>query len=240
MMTETPSLPPALPLGPCEKPCGDEPCHEGDCEGKGKQEAGRLPLWQRFMKTGLFNTLDLCFDDVYSEPKKILIVGGCRQRDLAQHIALLLPAAEIVLIDPDEAEVRAAEEEICCRFKFITSPLEALPFEDEAFDLTLAHHFAGYAEQWPQALSEISRVTRKNLFLSVQNPLWIQVFKLLPGFSKAMQALGTVPAAQAPSRFDLLSRLRLYAKVKTRLAPLPWTVYMTEMRPDRQEKTVLS
>src|SRR5689334_16894962 len=113
MLTDPHSQP--LPLtvegfGPCGQPC-DHPCDE-PCEDKQAKQS----RWTQWLRDSIFNALDVCFDDVYREPKKILIVGGCRQMALSQHIALLLPAAEITLVDPDDAVVERAKAEICCRF----------------------------------------------------------------------------------------------------------------------------
>ena len=55
-----------------------------------------------------------------------------------------------------------------------------------------------------------------------------------------MTELGMEIPAYPPSRFDVLSHLRLYTKIKTMLTPLPWTVLMTEMKPMREEKLVLA
>ncbi len=239
MPDSTASLPDApgpIKIGSC-----GEPCHDCDkpCDEHPKQAAG-TSLWTRFLKASLFNTLDLCFDDVYQEPKRILIVGGCRQLDLSQHIALLLPAAEIVLVDPDEAEAKRAEAEICCRFKFVAAPLEKLPFETESFDLTIAHNFLAYSGQWEQSLFEICRVTKHNLMFSVHRPLVWGLMKHLGGLSQAMRSLGIEFPQRLPESYDLLTRLYLFARIKTRLNPFPWTVYMSEMRPMREEKLVLA
>jgi SAM-dependent methyltransferase len=222
--------------GPCGQPC-DHPCDE-PCDDHAA--AGKESRWYRWLKSSLFNTLDVCFDDVYREPKKILIVGGCRQMDLSQHIALMLPAAEIFLVDPDEAIVQKAQEEICCRFKFITSPLEQLPFEANTFDLTLAHNFFAYPDRWQDALSELGRVTQGNLFLTLHRPILWSLAKRLSSFKVAMKELGIEIPTKLPAKFEFLTHLRLYAKVKTLLPTFPWTVYMTEMRPIREERLVLS
>jgi SAM-dependent methyltransferase len=203
-------------------------------------ESGRESRLFRWLKASLLNTLDLCFDDVYREPKRILIVGGCRQIPLAQHLALLLPAAEITLVDADEAVVQQAKEAICCRFRFVAAPLEALPFEPDAFDLTIAHNLPAYAEDWKRVLSELGRVTERNLLVSVHRPRLWSLAARLGGFRDAMRRMGTpdVPA-HPPESHEWLTRLYLYARVKTRLSPFPWTVYMTEMRPLREERLVL-
>lgn len=227
------SLPEGLHLGSCGQPC-DKPCDEPCADHPAATGDSR---WKKFLKASLFNTLDLCFDDVYAEPKTILIVGGCRQRDLAQHIALLLPAADIVVVDPDEQQVAKAKAEICCRFKFVHAPLEALPFEAGAFDLTIAHNFPAYPQaNWQRALSEVCRVTGKNLMVSVHRPVLWSLLRRLPGFCPAMGQLGSVPPLHIPARAEWLTHLRLQAQIKTILTPPPWTVYMTAMKPDRIEK----
>lgn len=221
-------------MGPCEKPCDgcDEPCDERVSTATGR--------WAQWLKDSLINTLDICFDDVYQEPKKILIVGGCRQMDLSQHIALLLPAAEITLVDPDEAVAAKAKEEVCCRFKFIPASLEALPFERETFDLTIAHNFMAYPDDWKLALAELGRVTRGNLFISQHRPLVWGVAKRFGVLRQAMQSLGIEMPARLPDQFTFLSALYDFAKVKTKLAPFPWTVYMAAVNPRWEEKQVLA
>lgn len=237
MMSDPHSQPLSLTVegfGPCGQPC-DHPCDE-PCEEKQVKQS----RWTQWLRDSLFNTLDVCFDDVYREPKKILIVGGCRQMDLSQHIALLLPAAEITLVDSDEAVVERAKAEICCRFKFVTAPLEALPFDADQFDLTIAHNFFAYPQGWQSAMSELGRVTSENLFLSAHRPWLWALSRRIGGLSQAMQELGTELPNKVPETFDLLTHLTMYAKVKTKLAPFPWTVYMTQMRPVREEKLVLA
>lgn len=232
-------IPPVLEKGPCGQPC-EHPCDE-PCDDRPAADGTQVTSWWgKLFKSGLVNTLDVCFDDVYQEPKSILIVGGCRQRVLAQYIALLLPAADIVLVDTCPDEVRRAEEEICCRFKFVTTPLERLPFESESFDLTLAHNFFAYPQtSWEQALSELSRVTRRNLFISVHRPLLWSLMRRVGGVIGGLRELGLVLPETLPRRFDVLTHVRRYTKIKTMVAPLPWTVWMTEMKPLREEKLVL-
>lgn len=195
----------------------------------------------RVLEKTFYNAMDVCFDEVMAEPKRMLIVGGCRQRNLAQYLALLLPATEIVLVDPDEREAQKAQEEICCRFKFVAAPLEALPFEDNAFDLTIAHNFLAYPQaDWKKAVDELGRVTSANLLISHQRPLIWNVAKNLPGVRKALAAQGLVPPEKLPERYEFRSRLYMYSRVKTCLAPFPWTVYMAAMKPVKEEKLVLA
>lgn len=240
MNCDTHPHPPALldsPLGACGKPCDqtcDEPCAD-------KPSSIARSRWSHWINASLFNTLDLCFDEVYQEPKKILIVGGCRQMDWSQHVALLLPAAEIHLVDPDEAVVQRAQEEICCRFKFVTAPLDRLPYERDQFDLTLAHNLLALPQaDWTNTLAELARVTSANFMLSMHRPLLWAMASRLPGFSQGVQALGLQVPARLPAAGDFLTVLSRYAKVKAKFAPLAWTVYMTAVKPKWDEKLTLA
>ena len=223
-------------MGSCGKPCDgcNEPCDE--------RKAKFVSRWASWLNASLFNTLDLCFDDVYAEPKKILIVGGCRQMDLSQHIALLLPAAEITLVDPDAAVVTKAKEEVCCRFKFVPGSLEALPFERDTFDLTIAHNFMAYPQNWQLAMAELGRVTSGggNLMISQHRPWLWNVAKRFGALNEAMQSLGLDLPERLPSQFDFLTALCDFSKVKTKLAPFPWTVYMTAVKPRWEERLILA
>ena len=225
-----------LGMGSCGKPC--DSCEE-PCDERKAKFAGR---WAEWLKNSLINTLDVCFDDVYAEPKKILIVGGCRQMDLSQHIALLLPAAEITLVDPDEAVVAKAKEEVCCRFKFVPASLESLPFERDYFDLTIAHNFLAYPQNWQAAMAELGRVTAGsgNIFISQHRPLLWRLARKIGPLRAAMDSLGIEVPARLPDQYSFLSAIYQFATVKTKLAPFPWTVYMTAVRPRWEEKQVLA
>ncbi len=236
MITEPLSTTAIPSLGPCGKPC-DHPC-DSPCEAELCEKAASL--WTRLLKASLWNTLDVCFDDVYQEPKTILIVGGCRQMDLSQRLALLLPAADITLVDPDEAVAAKAKEEVCCRFKFIAAPLEALPFDTNAFDLVIAHNFLAYPQNWERAISELGRVTNKNLFFSTHRPWLSGIAQKIPGFTQGLFELGVELPEQLPEKVSILKHLTLYTKIKTKLTPFPWTVYMTQKKPAWEEKLVLN
>ena len=224
-------------LGPCGKPC-DQPCDEAD--GGCDQLNGELGALGHVLERTLFNAMDVCFDEVQAEPKRMLIVGGCRQRRLAQHLALLRPGTEIVLVDPSENEARQAEADICCRFKFIAAPMEALPFENESFDLTIAHNYFAFPENWGKGVDELCRVTKSNLLISHHRPLLWGVFGGIKPLQSALAAQGMKLPKHLPEKFDLQTRLYKHTRTKSCLAPFPWTMYMTAMKPVREERLVLA
>jgi SAM-dependent methyltransferase len=241
------AIPPVLKMGPCGEPC-DSPCDDhdhssGNASGDGPVKEPQSAIY-RSLKAGLVNAIDLCFDHVYEEPKRILMVGGCRQISLAQHIALMLPAVEITLVDADEAIVAATKEAICCRFKFVTTPLEKLPYPEGHFDLTIAHHFHAYPQDWKQALSEISRVTSKSMMISVPKTWQWKLSKLMgTNCQEALVVLGAAENSSCPSlpsQFDWLTQLTLYAKIKSRYSPFPWSFQMCQLNAMREERLILN
>lgn len=221
--------------GGCDKPCS-EPCSETASLNPSAENETKTVQW---VKNSVFNTLDLCFDEVYQEPKSILIPGGCRQIALAQHIALLLPAAEITLIDSCAGVVQKAKEEICCRFKFIETPLESLPFERNAFDLTIAHNYFAYPKDWKQGFSELCRVTESNLFFSIHRPLLWSIFGRLMGGDQTLEQLGMSLPKSLPEQNDMMKLFATTIKIKAKWNPFPWRGYMTHVKPGWDQKLTL-
>lgn len=222
---------------PCEKP--DSPCAgQGDCGGKGDCHQQKVSWLSGMIHTAFWNGIKLCFDQIEHPPKRILHIGGTRQRDLAQYLALLLPEADIVVLDTDEHQTQKAKEEVCCRFHFVTAALEELPFKDDMFDLTLGHHVFEYAQDWEAAMAEIGRVTTGNFLATVHMPWMWQMLSAFPFFQQAMQQQGLA----RPNRFEMntfLAHLNRYSKIKTLIEPWPWRFYMTKMRPVREKTLIL-
>jgi len=215
----------------CEATCDS-------AESCGKQKTATL--MGRGFFGALVNAVDLCFDDVYAEPRKILIAGGCRQRDLAQYIALLLPAPEITLVDPDSEIVRRTQEEICCRFKFVSAQLDELPFEDGTFDLVIAHNFFELTDvrnnHWKAALKELFRVTyadeqhQGNVMISHHRKALWGMLQRVPGMAGAMAQQGVALPPHLPDAEDVYEQLALQSRTVNTYSPLPWTVYMTHLK----------
>jgi len=177
-----------------------------------------------------YNAVDLAFDDVLKEPQKILMIGGCRQQAFAQHIALLLPAADITLVDPDAEIARAAKEKICCRFQFTSASLNELPFETEHFDLVFAHNLLELSGDYVPVISEIDRVTTRNhgnFLISHHRPKAWRAMALLPGFEDAMADIGTPSPLFAVSDHAIEGAIKQHAEIAQKLSPLPWRIYMT-------------
>lgn len=224
-------------VSPCSKPCDDpcsEPCAE-PCEEKRLETSGFLP---RLLNVGFKNALHIAFDELLAEPKRILMIGGCRQREFAKYLAFLLPATDIYVLDPDAKEVADAQAEICCRFKFVHASLEDLPFESDFFDLTLAHHLFQYVSDWEPAMAEIGRVSRSHFLFTAPRPNLWRTLTLLPGVKNAFKSEG-LAVPKAPEWSQVLTYLNRYGKIRAQMAPWPWNMYMVAMKPIKEERTIL-
>lgn len=222
---ERPLIQPQMANSPCGSPC-DSPCDEP----KESMLSGWSERWHRIQLSALYNAVDLAFDEVLKEPQKILMIGGCRQQDFAQHIALLLPAADITLVDPDAEIARAAKEKICCRFQFTSAPLNKLPFQTGEFDLVFAHNLLELSGDYAPVIDEISRVTTRNhgnFLISHHRPKAWRAMALLPGFEDAMNEIGTPSPLFAVSDNALETAIKQHADIAQKLSPLPWRIYMT-------------
>jgi SAM-dependent methyltransferase len=231
----------SLPTGLDDKNLLSPCCGEGDTDGIDEPRGPGCPepdfnppplaLPGRMMVEAFYNAMEVCFDDLPDEPKKILIIGGCRQRDLARKLGFMLPFSMIFVLDPDEAQYRRAQEEVRCRFKFVHSPLEKMVFEDGYFDLTLAHNLFEYVADEDPALAEIVRVTKTNLLTSTHRPLAWRIGGALPGMAGAMSFLGCKPPAKQPPSKAITRALSPYATPGTRVSPFPWQMTMWHRKP---------
>lgn len=195
---------------------------------------------QAAYQRALYRVLDVCLDALEALPQQVLIVGGARQRTLARELAFIFPQSKMTIVDPDAQCLRQAKEEICCRFDFVHAPLEALPFADNHFDLTVSLHLAACVAHWDLATSELARVTFGHWLASAAHasgPGWVQA---LPFLRNAHDAEGLQLSASAgeaaASPNDVLRCLWRHGKPVQRVALFPWTFWMVRMKPLREER----
>ncbi len=231
-------LPQPMLNGPCGEPCSSpcsDPCSEAEdspCEGEEMESIGWIP---RVLNTGFRNALHIAFDELLREPKRILMIGGCRQRDVAKYLAFLLPSTDIYVLDPELAEVERAQAEICCRFKFTHGEVEALPFEAGFFDLVLGHHAVQYVKNWDLAMAEMARVSASHVLLTTPRPVSWMVAKRLPGTDEAFVRDGLALPKGAPGAAKLWAQLERYAEIQVRVSPWPWQMVMAAVAQPAQE-----
>jgi hypothetical protein len=217
---------------PCTKPCNEpceEPCpshEELGCDENMVPIKSGVPA---LIQTGFYNAFKLAFDEILAEPQRILMIGGCRQRDFARFLGFLLPATEIVVLDTDRAEMEKAKEEVCCRFHFTHSTMEKLPFDDQCFDLTLGHHVMEYVQDWPRAVAEIKRVTKSNVMLTHPSALSWKMVQAMPGMKQDFEHSGIRLPEYEISKTQLIHSLKTFGKVKSHTTPMPWDVVITQV-----------
>ncbi|MBX2859925.1 MAG: class I SAM-dependent methyltransferase [Vampirovibrio sp.] len=230
---------------PHEREGGHPDGHEeDDCGGCEKKSVPLSNNQESLIEGGFYRALEVCFGELKKEPKTMLIIGGCRQLAMAKKLAFAFPFTDITLLDPDEAQVTKAQEEICCRFKFVQGTLEALPFEDNAFDVTIAHHLFEYVKDWPLAMAHIGRTTNNKFIYSTFRPNVAKAMNMLPGVNieETLQKMGLTrldKPVNDPGNNMFLTHLTRYGKLKVMLEPPPWKLNQVNMRPIREERTVL-
>lgn len=191
---------------------------------------------QKAIQTGFENAVYLCLDEMKTEPKRILHIGGCRQRWFLQHIALLFPAAEIHALDTDADIVQKTKEDICCRFQFMVSDTEKMPYPNDYFDLTLGHGLLPLVKDLEKTMDEISRITQGYFFYTSTHRLGWQLLNALPGVD--MKSEGADPS---PIKLnDLYRYLNRHGKTRYQVASFPWDLKMAVMKPIREERLILS
>lgn len=200
----------------------------GDCPDCDRPQAEH-PITKALVDA-FYSAMELCFDELPDEPKKILIIGGCRQRDMARRLAFMLPFTAIHVLDPDYDQYKKAQEEIRCRFKFVHSPVEQTLFEDDFFDLTLAHNLFEYTDRNEDTLRELARVTQHNLLVSTFRPTAWKMLGWLPGMAHTLKVLGCGIPTRQPSTRALKQLLKAHADIKITASPFPWTLHMCSMK----------
>jgi SAM-dependent methyltransferase len=214
------------------KPCCDDP------DSPAEDDPSR-PAIARAIESSFYNAMELCFAELSIEPKRILLVGGCRQRDFARRLGFLLPFCKIVALDPDKAVVEAAEKEVACRFRFEHEPLSKLPYNDDGFDFTIVHNLAEFTEHPKRAVDEIARVTKHHVLMSHHRPFAWFLMKGLASTKAAMKQLGcTIPERDTTNEWE--QALYAVAETQLKVAPLPWVMHMAKVKPNPPKKTALT
>ncbi len=97
-----------------------------------------------------------------------------------------------------------------------------LPFKDGLFDLVMSTEMLEHLEDPKKALSEMKRVTKKYLFLSVPHEPWFQLTNLARG--KYLKALGNHPEHVNHWSVKNFKKLIVRAglKIVVTATPYPW------------------
>jgi hypothetical protein len=254
------SMPFPLAQEAAEKDCGgckDEagnykPCGDGVSDDIPAEQDKSRPWAARQLETAFYNSLELLFEargeKTSTDPKRILMVGGCRQLDVARRLGFVLPFSTITLLDSDEAMARQAQEKIQCRFRFDDSSLTALPYADDHFDMVIALNVYEQANNQTigRVVRELSRVCSGHLLVSAHRPITGALVSLWPKADHAFEQLGMIlPTGEGlskdgqvwPDDSVLKKAISDVADPVLTLQPWPWWMQMATVKPARSKRT---
>ena len=170
-------------------------------------------------------------DDLFARaaPGSVLDVG-CGEGVLTLQWARRLgdgPVVGLDLADPKlEAEWRSRERP---NLRFVAGRAEELPFGDNEFDLAAAIETLEHVTDPERTLSEMARVARRHLLVSVpREPLW-RALNLMRG--AYVRELGNTPGhVNHWSRRGFGALLARHGEVVELRSPFPWTMALVRVR----------
>ncbi len=109
-------------------------------------------------------------------PQSILDIG-CGEGFLTQIVHGILPEVPIVGIDLSEDAIKAARQR-CPDLKFQVGDIGKVPFETDSFDLVICSEVLEHVTEPDKALSEICRISKQHIFLSVPHEPWFWMLNL--------------------------------------------------------------
>jgi 2-polyprenyl-3-methyl-5-hydroxy-6-metoxy-1,4-benzoquinol methylase len=160
-----------------------------------------------------------------AEPASVLDVG-CGEGVLTERWAKQLGSGRVVGIDLDDAKL-AAEWAVRRRenLEFRATIGETLPFADGEFDLAAAIEVLEHVPDPLATLTEMTRVARRHLLVSVpREPLW-RALNLVRG--AYVRQLGNTPGhLNHWSKRGFVRLLERHGEVVQVRSPLPWTMLL--------------
>lgn len=188
----------------------------------------RNPLFRRLMEQFLGSARAL----VRRANPTAVVEVGCGPGDLARSL-FCEPATSIQLdsyvgIDIGEDEVATAQA-MCPDLEFRVASAYDLPFDDRSADLVIACEVLEHLTDPSRALSEIVRVSRRHVLVSVPwEPTW-RCLNLLRG--KYITSLGNTPGhIQHFSRRAIKRLVSAQFEIVAVETPFPWTMILAQKR----------
>jgi ubiquinone/menaquinone biosynthesis C-methylase UbiE len=161
-----------------------------------------------------------------TSPGSLLDVG-CGEGVVTDELAALLPSARVTGIDVPDPTLAA--EWARRNAEYVAGTAYELPFDDGEFDLVSAIEVFEHLERPAAALSEMARVARRYVLVSVpREPLW-RAANVAAG--RYLRELGNTPGhIQHFSRRGIATLVGTTADVTQVSGPLPWTVVLAKVR----------
>jgi 2-polyprenyl-3-methyl-5-hydroxy-6-metoxy-1,4-benzoquinol methylase len=183
------------------------------------------PVVRRLM-TGFHDALDELW--ARAAPASVLDVG-CGEGVLTAEWADRLGDRRVVGIDLDDPKLRAAwRARGRPNLEFRAEEATSLSFEDGEFDMASAIEVLEHVPAPEATLSEMARVARRHLLVSVpREPLW-RALNMARGAYWA--SLGNTPGhVNHWSKPAFLSLLGRYGKVEEARSPFPWIMLLVRV-----------
>jgi 2-polyprenyl-3-methyl-5-hydroxy-6-metoxy-1,4-benzoquinol methylase len=183
------------------------------------------PVVRRLM-AGFQRTLDELFG--LAAPASVLDVG-CGEGVLSQRWAVEIDPGPVIGIDFEDPKL-ALEwgQRAAANLQFRAMRAEQLEFADGEFDLVAATEVLEHVAQPDRVLSEMARVSRGHLLVSVpREPLW-RMLNVARG--AYLRDLGNTPGhLNHWSRRSFAALLGHYGEVVQTRSPFPWTMLLVRV-----------
>jgi SAM-dependent methyltransferase len=183
------------------------------------------PVVRRLM-AGFEGTLDRLFD--HAAPESVLDVG-CGEGVLTYRWAQRLGDAPVVGLDLDDPKLRREwEARQRDNLRFGTMPPDRLPCSDDEFDLVTAIEVLEHVPDPEQTVSEMARVARRHLLVSVpREPLWRGLNMARGAY---LRDLGNTPGhVNHFSKRGFAALLARHGEPVEICSPFPWTMILVRV-----------
>jgi SAM-dependent methyltransferase len=185
----------------------------------------RNPVVKRLM-AGFHGALDELFER--AAPESVLDVG-CGEGVLTSEFANRTGGGRVVGIDLEDLRLREEwEQRRRPNLEFRVEEATSLSFGDGEFDMAAAIEVLEHVPHPEQTLSEMARVARRWLLVSVpREPLW-RMLNMARG--AYWRSLGNTPGhVNHWSKVGFVSLLQRYGKVEEVRLPFPWTMLLVRL-----------
>ena len=183
------------------------------------------PVVKRLM-AGFHATLDELW--AKAAPESVLDVG-CGEGVLTVEWARRLGGGRVVGIDLDDPKLRSEwERRLRPNLEFRAEEATSLSFGDDEFDLASAIEVLEHVPEPEATLSEMARVARCHLLVSVpREPLWRGLNMARGAY---LRRLGNTPGhVNHWSKQAFVSLLSRYGTVEEARSPFPWTMLLVRV-----------
>jgi 2-polyprenyl-3-methyl-5-hydroxy-6-metoxy-1,4-benzoquinol methylase len=180
------------------------------------------PVVKRLMR-GFDGSLDELW--ARAAPESVLDVG-CGEGLLTQRFAERLSDGRVVGVDLDDPNLHAEwEARARPNLEFRTLDGPELPFEKDEFDVACALEVLEHVPDPARTLSEMVRVARRHVIVSVpREPLW-RALNMLRG--AYVRDLGNTPGhVNHWSRGAFLDFVNEHGRIEAVRSPFPWTMLL--------------